>query len=245
MWASATQLVTAVVSIVSLVWLIVSQVRSSSARKHADRAETAARLLATLEKIGVGGIDSRFDGSFAREIHAGQVHRLQEVVRVNTAEFERRAQRVGWSLSFHLLIGIYGVLLITSVIGPVRGLGDLPADEQWIGIVLYGGLIALSIAIIGGLVSALRRRHIAREVGRKAGKYVPDMLEIVSTSVVGFTLWRHRRRERRAETAALSVQGPAEVQIDQPLPEMPVCVPGTLVRDAEPDRADQVAHSHT
>jgi len=169
---------------------------------------------------------------------------------LNTAEFERRAQRVGWPLSFHLLIGIYGVLLLTAVIGPARGIGDLPADERWIGVVLFGGLIVLSIAMIGGFVSALRRRHIAREVGRKAGRYVPKALEIVRTSMVGFSLWRRRRRERRAATAtgkavALSVPGPSEVRIAQPLPGVPVSVSGAPVHDPEPDRANQVTNSRT
>jgi hypothetical protein len=202
MWASATQLVTAVVSVISLGWLIVTQVRSSSARKNADRAETAARLLTALEKIGVGGIDSHFDALSALEIHQDQVRRLQEVVRMNTAEFDRRAQRLGWSLSSHLLIGIYGVLLLTVVPGSLGRIENLPTDQQWAGVLLVGGLFLASIAMMGGSVAAFYRRHVARAVKRNAGQYVPGVIESVSGFLRGFSLWRLKRRAA-AQTPAL------------------------------------------
>lgn len=194
MWTSATQLVTALVSVASLAWVVTTQVRSSSARKHADRAETAVRLLAALEVIGVGGIDSRLADSRSSRIHADQIRRLQEIIRVNTAEFERRARRVGFPLAFHFVIGLYGVLFLIATLGTLEGIASMRADQQWAGVLTYLGFVLLFVGMIMDFVLAAYRWVVTRAVRRNAGMYLPSVFETVRTSYAGFLLWRMGRR---------------------------------------------------
>ena len=188
------QVISAVVSVFSLAWLVIVQVRTTSGRKHAERAETAARLLATLQNLGIDGSSPRLADSHARELHDAQVHGLQEIIRVSTAEFERRAKRPGISLMFHSLVGSYGIVAMLAATGTSGGLEKMRPDQRWLGELLVAAFFILGVIMILDFVLAVRRRLISRSVHRKAGLYVPSALEIISTSYVGFHQWRRRRR---------------------------------------------------
>jgi hypothetical protein len=208
MWTSITQVVTALVSVISLTWVIVTQVRRSSGRKHAALAETALRLLAGLESIGVGGISSRLDDRMVQEVHAAQIHGLHELIRINTAEFERRAKRPGVPIEVHLLVGTYGILILAIAFGLMDGVRRMRLDQQWLGDLIVVGVSLLGIALVVDVVVAVSRRLTARGVRRRAGQYVPSALEIVSSRVVALWRCRQQRRDRGAAVQpALSPTG--------------------------------------
>lgn len=216
MWTVVAQVISAVVSVFSLGWIIIVQVRTTSGRKHAERAETAARLLAVLQDIGIGGSSSRLADSYARELHDAQIHRLHEVIRVNTAEFERRAKRSGFSLMFHSLVGAYGIVAMMASVGIGGGLEKIRPDQRWLGELFVVAFFILGVIMVLDFVLAVRRRLISRSVHRRAGLYVPSALEVISTHYVGFHQRRQRKRARQAQSN--TTDGEA---CDQPDPSKP------------------------
>ncbi|MCU1585487.1 MAG: hypothetical protein JWM49_2043 [Microbacteriaceae bacterium] len=200
MWTLIAQFVGAAVSVASLTFAVVTQVRTSSQRKHAERAETAGRLLASLHEIDVGGISPKLDDSLALKLHGEQVHGLQEIIRINIAEFERRAKRAGIPLTLHILVGVYGLLVLTIAFGTVEGVGRTRADQRWVSVLIVAAIFILGIGMVLDLVLATARRITARAVRRRAGIYVPSDLEILSKVYVRYILWRQRRRAGRAQS---------------------------------------------
>lgn len=184
-------------SVASLAFAVVTQVRQSSQRKYAERAETAMRLLSSLQGIDLGGISPKLDGSLALKLHNEQVHGLQEVIRLNIAEFEARAKRRGLSLTLHFLIGIYGVLVIGIGLGSAGGVGRIQADQRWAGVLVVGAIVILGVVMILDCVVAVARRIHARALRRRAGIYVASALEVVSGLYVSLILWNQRRRDGR------------------------------------------------
>jgi uncharacterized membrane protein YhaH (DUF805 family) len=197
MWATITQFIVAAVSVASLGFAVITQVRQFSQRKYAERAETAMRLLSSLQEIEVGGISPKLDGSLALKIHHEQVHGLQEVIRVNVAEFEARAKRRGFPLTLHFLIGIYGILAIVIAFGIAGGVGRIQADQRWVGVLIVVAIMILGVVMILDCVTVVARRLNAREIRRRAGIYVPSALEVVSVFYASFILWRRHRRDGR------------------------------------------------
>jgi len=195
MWASIAQFTGAAVSVLSLGFAVITQVRQSSQRKYAERADTAMRLLATLQKIDVGGISPKLDGSLALKVHTEQVHGLQEVIRVNIAEFEARAKRAGFPLTLHFLVGIYGILVIVIAFGVAVRIGQVQADQRWVGVLIVVAIFILGCGMVLDFVTVAARRIKAREAQRRAGIYVPSSLEVLSKLYVRFILWRQRRRD--------------------------------------------------
>jgi uncharacterized membrane protein YhaH (DUF805 family) len=195
MWASIAQITGVAVSVLTLGFAVVTQVRQSSQRKYAERAETAARLLATLQMIDVGGISPKLDGSLALKVHAEQVHGLQEVIRLNIAEFEARAKRAGFSLALHFLICIYGILLIVIAFGAADQIGQVQTDQRWVGALIVVAIFILGCGMILDFTIVAAKRVKAREARRKAGIYVSSSLEVLSKLYVTFILWRQRRRD--------------------------------------------------
>src|SRR5665213_3195078 len=180
MWASIAQFTGAAVSVLSLGFAVITQVRQSSQRKYAERADTAMRLLATLQKIDVGGISPKLDGSLALKVHTEQVHGLQEVIRVNIAEFEARAKRAGFPLTLHFLVGIYGILVIVIAFGVAVRIGQVQADQRWVGVLIVVAIFILGCGMVLDFVTVAARRIKAREAQRRAGIYVPSSLEVLS-----------------------------------------------------------------
>ena len=153
------------------------------------------RLLATLQKIDVGGISPKLDGSLALKVHTEQVHGLQEVIRVNIAEFEARAKRAGFPLTLHFLVGIYGILVIVIAFGVTVRTGQVQADQRWVGVLIVVAIFILGCGMVLDFVTVAAKRIKAREARRRAGIYVPSSLEVLSKLYVRFILWRQRRRD--------------------------------------------------
>jgi hypothetical protein len=197
MWATFAQFTVAAVSVVSLGFAVITQVRQSSQRKYAERADTAMRLLSSLEVIEVGGISSKLDRSLALKLHNEQVHGLQEVIRINIAEFEVRAKRRGFPVMLHLLIGIYGILVIAIAVGIAGGVDRIQTDQRWVGVLIVAAISILGVGMILDCVTVVTKRIKAREIRRRAGIYVPSVFEVVSKFYVSLILWRQRRRDAR------------------------------------------------
>ena len=203
MWASIAQFAGVAVSVVALGFAVVTQVRQTSQRKYAARADTAMRLLTTLQKIDVGGISPKLDGSLADKLHSEQVHGLQEVIRVNIAEFEARAKRAGFPLTLHFLIGVYGILVVVIASGTAARVGQLRADERWVGVLVVIAIIILGGGMILDFVIVMARRINARETRRKAGLYEPSSLEVWSRLYGTFILWCRRKRADKRPARAI------------------------------------------
>jgi hypothetical protein len=209
MWTSLAQIIGVVVSIASLVFAIVTQVRTSSQRKHAELAETAARLLTSLESISVGGISPKLDDTLALKLHDEQIHGLRELVRLNIAEFERRAKRRGLSLYLHSIIGVYGLLVLWIAFGMTSGLPRIRADQQWLAYVIVAGVFILGGAMVLDLILAVARRVRGRSIRRKAGLYVQSELEVLTKAYLQFRAWRRGRRDAVSSGRQRSVGPPA------------------------------------
>lgn len=197
MWASIAQFAGVAVSVVTLGFAVITQARQSSQRKYAARADTAMRLLTTLQKIDLGGISPKLDGSLAHKLHGEQVHGLQEVIRVNIAEFEARAKRAGFPLMLHFLVGIYGILVLVIAFGVAGQAGQLQSDQRWVGVLIVIALFGLGGGMILDFVTVATRRIRARGARRKAGLYEPSSLEVLSKLYGTFILWRLRKRGNR------------------------------------------------
>lgn len=197
MWPTFAQFAGVLVSALALGFAVFTQVRQSSQRKYAERAETAMRLLASLEEIDVGGISPKLEGSLALELHNKQVHGLREVVRINIAEFEMRAKRTGFSLIFHSLVGFYGILVLVIAFSYSGQIAHIQADQRWIGVWIAVAIFALGGVMTLDLVMAMARRTRARKARQKAGIYVPSSLAILSTLYNAPVFWLRRRRVGR------------------------------------------------
>jgi len=194
MWTSLAQIAGVIVSIATLIFAILTQVRTTSQRKHGERAETAGRLLSALEAIDVGGISPKLDESVALKIHNEQIHGLREIVRVNIAEFERRAKRTGFSLTLHVLVGVYGVLVLLIGFGMLPQLSRIRADQLWLAYLIVSAIFLLGGAMVLDLILAILRRVKRRAVHRRAGLYVQSELEVISKAYWWFLAWRRKRR---------------------------------------------------
>jgi hypothetical protein len=203
MWASIAQFAGVAVSVVTLGFAVITQVRQSSQRKYAARADTAMRLLTTLQKIDVGGISPKLDGSLAHKLHSEQVHGLQEVIRVNIAEFEARAKRAGFPLVLHFLIGMYGILVIVIAFGTAGRVGQVQADQRWVGVLIVAAIFILGGGMILDFVTVAAKRIKARDARRKAGLYEPSSLEVWSKVYGTFILWRRRKRSDKRSARAI------------------------------------------
>lgn len=197
MWATIAQLTAAAASVVSLGFAVITQVRHSSQRKYAERADTAMRLLSSLEAIEVGGISPKLDGSLALKLHKEQVHGLQEVIRFNIAEFELRAKRRGFPLLLHIVVGIYGILVIAIAVGTAGRVDRMQADQRWVGVLIVVAISSLGVGMILDCVTVMAKRTKAREIRGHAGIYVPSVFEVVSKFYVSLVLGRQRRRDAR------------------------------------------------
>lgn len=194
MLASIAEIIAAAVSVLSLGFAVITQVRQSSQRKHAERADTATRLLSTLQRIDVGGISPKLDGSLALKIHSEQVHGLQEVIRINIAQFEARAKRGGFPLTLHFLIGVYGIMVMVIAFGVGDRASQLQADQRWVGILIAVAIFILGCGMVLDFVTVAARRIKGREARRRAGIYVPSSLELLSKLYVKLILWRTQTR---------------------------------------------------
>jgi hypothetical protein len=197
MWSTIAQFTVAAISLVSLGFAIITQVRQTSQRMNAERAETAMRLLSSLEAIEVGGISPKLDGSLARKLHNDQVHRLQEVIRINIAQFEERAKRRGIPLMFHFIIGIYGALVISIAAGVARTLDQIQADQRWVGVLVVAAIAILGTGMILGFLAVAVKRIRARDIRQRAGVYVPSTLEVASKLYVSLIQRLQLKRESR------------------------------------------------
>jgi hypothetical protein len=208
MIASASELVSAIVSLASLVWAITTQVRSSSLRRYAQRAETAANMLTTLQEIDLGGTDPRLELPTARALHEAQIRGLQEVVRVNAAAFESAAKRVGFPLYFHFFIGIYGALFFAVAASTLSGIGRVEAAQQWIAITACVGLFGLSGGMVLDFVIAASRRIKNRLIRRRAGMFVPTVGESLRDAYQGLLAYRAKTAIKRdaAMTSATNLE---------------------------------------
>jgi hypothetical protein len=142
-----------------IIWTGVSQSRQRSARAQAEGAEQAGRLLALMNEIGLGGSDQSLDPTVKRDRHVEQLHDLQRLIRLGSADFVARALKPPVSKLLIWVTLLYSVGLIAGTVGLLIAAGNSKGKEQLnnlIGGITYG-VIGLAAVVV--LVTLVDRRH--------------------------------------------------------------------------------------
>lgn len=101
----------ALVTAIGLVWTGASRARERRARAQSERAEQAARLLALMRDIELGGTDPTLDIRTVRARHAAQLQDLQRVIRIGTADFVARSLKPPVARTMIVVAALYALLL--------------------------------------------------------------------------------------------------------------------------------------
>jgi hypothetical protein len=185
-----------IVAAIGVVWTGLSHARELRARAHGEGAEKAARLLALMNDIGLGGSDPTLDVARTQTLHDAQLRDLQRVIRLGVADFTARSLKPGVSLPTIFAVGAY---TLTVLAGGVGLLGSGGANGSTTLGNLIAGLLYLVLAIAGFIwtpVLAVQRSRRIKQL-RAAGVtietgFFQDLRAIRNK----FAAARRRRRQR-------------------------------------------------
>ena len=192
--ASGAALVTALFSALGVCWTIYSQLRE---RRGAVQVQRASQALALMEEIGLGGMDRVSDEHEMQALHDLQVHRLQRVIRLNTAAFVARSAEpiiTLWSLG---LMFLYSVALY--VLGSISlYAGGVSSSERVGNLVLGGILVLLATGIFFATLIRLTKRLNLIQQHKAAGvdpkRMAINVRLLLRVSITDAVLrWRQRR----------------------------------------------------
>lgn len=161
-----------------IIWTSMSQSRQRSARAQAEGAEQAGRLLALMNGIGLGGSDQSLDPTVKRDRHVEQLHDLQRLIRLGSADFVARALKPPVSKLLIWVTGLYSAGIIAGAVGLFIAAGNGKDKEQLnnlIGGVTYG---VIGLAAVMVLVALIDRRHAY--VQQVAAAAVEDTITVLT-----------------------------------------------------------------
>lgn len=185
-----------IVAAIGVAWTGLSHARERRARAQAEGPEQAARLLALMKDIGLGGSDPTLDVARTQTLHDAQLRDLQRVIRLGVADFTARSLRPGISLSTIVAVGAYTLVVLAGGVGLLLTGGPDSRDtvaNLVVGITYL--LLALAGCIWTPVLAVQRSRRIAQL--RAAGVTMETgFFQDVRAIRNKFAAARHRRRQR-------------------------------------------------
>jgi hypothetical protein len=185
-----------IVAAIGVVWTGLSHARERRARAQGEGAEQAARLLALMKDIGLGGSDPTFDVARTQTLHDAQLRDLQRVIRLGAADFTARSLKPGISLPMIFAVGAYTLTVLAGGVGLLASGGA--NDSATLGN-LIAGLLYLFFAVVGcvwtPVLAVQRSRRVAQL--RAAGVTIEaGFLQDVRAIRGKLDAARRRRRQR-------------------------------------------------
>lgn len=185
-----------IVAAIGVVWTGLSHARELRARAQGEGAEQAARLLALMKDIGLGGSDPTLDVARTQALHDAQLRDLQRVIRLGVADFTARSLKPGISLLTIFAVGAYTLIVLAGGVG-LLGSGGAKSSNTLGNFI--AGLLYLVFALAGAIwtpVLAVQRSRRIKQL-RAAGvtietKFLDDVRAIRNK----FATARRRRRQR-------------------------------------------------
>jgi hypothetical protein len=185
-----------IVAAIGVVWTGLSHTRELRARARNEGAEQAARLLALMKDIGLGGSDPTLDVERTQTLHDAQLRDLQRVIRLGVADFTARSLKPGISLPTIIAVGAYTLTVFAGGVGLLTSggannsttLGNLIAGLLYVVFALAGCIWTPVLAVQRSRrVAQLRAAGVTIETG-----FFQDVRAIRNK----FAAARHRRRQR-------------------------------------------------
>jgi hypothetical protein len=133
-----------------LIWTGVSQSRQRSARAQSEGAEQAGRLPELMTNIDLAGSDTTLLEPKRRALHNEQVHDLQRLIRLGSADFVARSLKPPVGRLFIWVTGLYSLGILVGAVSLFVVAGHTSGSEQLSNVI--GGCTYAAIAFAGAIV---------------------------------------------------------------------------------------------